>query len=509
MKINSLLVSDGYKQSHLHQYPKGTTLVYSNWTPRNDKHAHTKDGVVVFGIQAVLMQLKEHFDRNFFNLPKSDVVASFKQGYYEYFGEEPDVTHLVALHDLGYLPITVKSLPEGSICPIGVPMLTIYNSHSKFFWVTNFLETILSTDLWLGMTSATIAKGYKDSLLKWSELTCIDKGHIPFQAHDFSMRGMAGLWAASVSGAGHLLSFVGSDTIPAVYYLKKYYNADVKDGIIGCSIPATEHSVMSMGTKDDELGTFRRLITETYPNGLVSIVSDTWNLWKVLTDYVPALKTEILAREGKVVIRPDSGDPVDIICGTIDYTGQRGKSWEENSKWYNEKYGVYNPKLSDRKGVIELLWDTFGGTTNSKGFKVLDSHIGAIYGDAISLERQEQICARLAAKGFASSNIVFGIGSYTYQFNTRDTYGFAMKATYGEVDGVGREIFKDPITGDGTKKSLVGLLSVQVECGKYVAKDRQTWAEEETGELKTIFNNGHFLNLVTLKEIRERLSINE
>ena len=176
----------------------------------------------------------------------------------------------------------------------------------------------------------------------------------------------------------------------------------------------------------------------------MSIVSDTWDLWEVLTEYLPQLKDEIMARDGKVVIRPDSGDPVDIICGTRlgnDTTGSQSTSTES--------------------GVIELLWDTFGGTINEKGYKELDSHIGCIYGDAITHERAREIFERLEAKGFASTNIVFGVGSFTYQFNTRDTFGFAMKATYGEVNGVGREIFKDPITDNGEKKSAKGLLMVQ------------------------------------------------
>jgi nicotinamide phosphoribosyltransferase len=297
---------------------------------------------------------------------------------------------------------------------------------------------------------------------------------------------MSGLETAMASGAGHLLSFSGSDTIPAVFYLKDYYGADPSNELVGVSIPATEHSVMSMGTREDEIGTFKRLITETYPDGLISIVSDTWDLWKVLTEYIPALKDEILARDGKVVIRPDSGDPVDIICGI--------------NKWYG------NVGKPDRKGVIELLWETFGGTVNEKGYKVLDSHIGAIYGDSITIERANDICSRLEAKGFASSNIVFGIGSFTYQYNTRDTYGFAMKATYGEVNGVGREIFKDPITDDGTKKSAKGLLQVvEDEDGKYKMNDQVSWTEEITGCLETIYENGKFTKMVVFSEIKATL----
>ena len=245
--MNSLLLSDAYKQSHIRQYPENTSLVYSNWTPRSNKYAITTGGVVVFGIQAFLKKITKEFDDNFFRKPKEEVIKSYSETYLAYFGTEADTTHVEELHDLGYLPIRVKSLPEGSDCPIGVPMMTIYNTIPKFFWITNFLETIMSTELWQPMTSATIAREYKRLLMKWSKKTCDNDEHVPFQAHDFSMRGMAGLDAAMASGAAHLLSFVGSDTIPAVEYLRLYYNAKPNEEMVGVSIPATEHSVMSMG----------------------------------------------------------------------------------------------------------------------------------------------------------------------------------------------------------------------------------------------------------------------
>lgn len=333
-------------------------------------------------------------------------------------------------------------------------------------------------------TSATIAKQYRKVLDRFANETSSMPEFVDWQGHDFSMRGMAGIEASLISASGHLLSFNGTDTIPAIDLLEQYYNADSDKELIGGSVSATEHSVMCMGTIEDEIGTFKRLICEVYPKGIVSIVSDTWDLWKVLTDYMPKLKSEILKREGKVVIRPDSGDPVDIICGN-----PKGKTEQE------------------RKGVIELLWDTFGGQTNAKGFKELDPHIGAIYGDSITVSRAIQICERLKAKGFASTNVVLGIGSYTYQYNTRDTFGFAMKATYGEVDGVGREIFKDPITDDGTKKSAKGLMKIEHTSGTYKLIDQATWEQERQGALKEIFRDGKLLIDHTLAEIRERMKL--
>ena len=251
-------------------------------------------------------------------------------------------------------------------------------------------------------------------------------------------------------------------------------------------VAATEHSVMCSGSKDDELGTFKRLITEVYPEGIVSIVSDTWDLWKVCSEYLPALKEIILSRNGKVVIRPDSGDPVDIICGNPN-----GKN------------------IYEQKGVVELLWDVFGGIVNDKGYKVLDQHIGAIYGDSITRERATQICERLKQKGFASQ-VVFGIGSYTYQYNTRDTFGIAMKATYVEVNGEGREIFKKPITDDGTKISATGLLCVIKENGEYKLLDKVTWEQEksEENQLKTVFKDGKLIKEYSMAEVRENAKNN-
>ena len=250
-------------------------------------------------------------------------------------------------------------------------------------------------------------------------------------------------------------------------------------------------------------------LLETYPTGILSMVSDTFNLWDICTKYLPKYKEEILARDGKVVIRPDSGDPVDIICGANviktnihtdnDVVAYLGGVAEVNP---TDEY-LNKPEV---KGVIELLWDVFGGTINEQGYKVLDSHIGAIYGDSITLDRAEQIFKRLESKGFASTNIVLGVGSFTYQFNTRDTFGFAMKATYVEVEGNGREIFKDPITDDGIKKSAKGLLHVTKSINDgYMLVDKVTWDNERNGELQTIYINGQFENQTTLTEIRERL----
>ena len=500
--MNPLLLTDGYKTGHHLQYPEGTTLVYSNFTPRSNKYAPKGcDRLVSFGQQYIMKFLHETFQRDFFDRPKDEVCGEMKRELSMYLNTDYDVSHFEALHDLGCLPIHVKSIPEGTLVPIKVPVLTVYNTHPDFYWVTNYLETIISNLLWKPMTSATIAFQYRKVLTQWAEKTNpVAKEFVLWQGHDFSMRGMDSVDAVISSGMGHLTSFFGSDSLPAIYGARKYYG---EEGFISGSVNATEHSVMCAGTKDDEIGTFRRLLTETYPSGILSVVSDTWDLWKVCTEHVATLKEEILSRDGKLVIRPDSGDPADILCG------------------YNTDGGFYSEIETAEpsyKGVIELLWDVFGGTINEQGYKVLDPHIGAIYGDSITIDRANEICKRLEAKGFASTNVVLGVGSFTYQYNTRDTFGFAMKATYVEVKHKaksgspaysieGREIFKDPITDDGTKKSATGLLCVEdLPDGSIGLYDKVSWATESTGILQTIYNNGEFSNEITLSEIRETLA---
>ena len=486
--MNPLFLTDGYKTGHHQQYPKGTTLVYSNFTPRSNKYAPKGcDQLVSFGQQMVVKQIHEAFEKDFFSRPKDEVCGEMKRELSMYLNTDYDVSHFEALHDLGYLPIIVKTIEEGSLVPMRVPVLTIYNTHPDFYWITNYLETIISNLLWKPMTSATIAHAYRKVLTGWQEKTDAERSwFIDWQGHDFSMRGLDSIDATISSGLGHLTSFSGSDSLPAIFGARKFYN---EEGFVAGSVNATEHSVMCAGSKEDEVGTFRNLM-ETYPTGILSIVSDTWDLWKVCTEHIVTLKEEILARDGKVVIRPDSGDPVEIICG---------KKWDDEQNPYDEHVDAIE------KGVVELLWDVFGGEINEQGYKVLDSHIGAIYGDSITIERANEICKRLEAKGFASTNIVLGVGSFTYQFNTRDTFGFAMKATYVEVNGEGREIFKDPITDDGIKKSAKGLLRVAGDETCMLLEDQCTWEDEVTGKLQTIYKDGEFYNQTTLTEIRERL----
>ena len=479
--VLSVLLKDFYKSGHIFQYPEGTQKVYSNFTARGSRNPRYK-GTVSFGYQYFVQEhLMRQFKFNFFDLSKELAVRKYKRRMDNALGPNAiSTTHIEALHDLGYLPIELKALPEGTVCPLRVPMVTITNTLPEFFWLPNFLETLLSSVLWFPITSATTAFEYRKVLNHFAQQTSDMPDFVQWQGHDFSMRGHTSPESAITSGAAHLLSFTGTDTIPAIDFLEEYYGADSDKELIGGSVPATEHSVMCIGGKETEYDTFKRLITQVYPAGIVSIVSDTWDYWKILGVTIPALKSEILAREGKVVIRPDSGHPLMIICGNP----------------------AVDPESIEGKGTVQHLWDLFGGTVNSKGYKQLDPHIGVIYGDSITLDLCQAICAKLEAQGFASTNIVFGIGSYTYQYVTRDTFGFAVKATYGVVNGHPIDIYKDPVTDDGLKKSAKGLLKVNAD---FTLSEQVTTAEEGTGLLQTIFKDGVMYNETTLAEIRARL----
>jgi len=534
---------DSYKLGHAPMYPKGTTKVYSNFTPRSSAHfgvprEYKDNRIVWFGLRAFLEELKYFWDETFFKHPVETVVAEFVQFVAPFVGPNGfDESHIRALHALGYLPLGIKALPEGSKVNIGVPVLTITNTVPHAFWLPNYLETWMSCELWKSSTSATTSSIYRKVLEKYAALTGGSTEFITWQGHDFSVRGMSGIVDAAKSGAGHLLSFSGTDNCPAVKLVNDVYRG--KETFVGGSVPATEHSVMCAGGKDTELETFRRLVTE-FPSGVISIVSDTWDFWNVVggpTSLSAQLKGVINARTpdqfglAKVVFRPDSGDPVKIMCGykywDIDTYGPPNEfemadhgyeAIKMGDRYYVADFSYFPDGSPDAvrfgkeltvyeiKGAVECLWDTFGGTTNAMGYRTLSPRVGLIYGDSITVQREEAILKQLMAKKFASDNAVFGIGSFTFQYVTRDTFGWAMKATYVEIDGVGVEIFKDPKTDAGTKKSAKGLLQVELVGNVYKLNDCVAPEEEATGEMVPVFLDGEILPGESYAEIRARLA---
>jgi nicotinamide phosphoribosyltransferase len=577
-KFNPLFLADGYKIGHKKMLAPGTTKLYGTFIPRSIKRAPkgiTK--IISFGQQLVWKWIHDEFEKNFFftedkeNLKKEAIslgythilsqkafletsysslkykALQFAKDMCGYLLLEYDGKHFEELWDLGYLPIKVKALPEGIETNPNIPHMTFINTVNGFAWLTLFLETIVSNMAWKPSTAATIAKLYRRQAEEWVKKT--DPNNmwlVDYMCHDFSARGLSGWFDMVLVGLGHATSFRGSDTLMVIPSSRYYYNESENEVVIN-SVNASEHSVSCTRIfyYEEKLkkGELNNKITEYYsfdlpadgdvenpdylaisewlmlgdwlkefPTGILSYVCDTFNTWKSVTHIIPRLKNEILNRNGKLVVRPDSGNPVDIICGTTTVS----------NKWVE---GILPQSDCEKKGVIELLWDIFGGTVNEQGFKVLDPHIGAIYGDSITPEKQHMIYERLADKKFAATNIVLGIGSFTYQYNTRDTFSWAAKGAWFQVEeeflatpesvewGVRTKsynIYKDPITDSGTKKSLKGLLKVYYDdtVGTHksiILKEECTEEEESQGLLQVIYEDGNFFNQTTLTEIRDNL----
>tara|TARA_R110000782_G_scaffold75562_7_gene150775 strand:+ start:12078 stop:13835 length:1758 start_codon:yes stop_codon:yes gene_type:complete len=580
----ALAQTDFYKTFHKDGYHPDIKKVYSNYTSRNGRLSNVSggDSVVFVGLQYFIKDvLIDEWNNTFFNLPKEQAIHNFKRIVDNSLMIDYDMSHFEALHDLGYLPLSIKALPEGVSVPYGVPPVTFVNTVDGFQWLSNYIETVFSTENWPIQTSATTAKAYLKNTIASFDRAGLDHDLIPFMVHDFSFRGCFGRHAAAMSGFGHLTSFAGTDTIPAILFAEKYYNANVEKELVGASVLATEHStatsyIMAMVedlgiTKLEAEVMYVEYLFTKAPTGILSHVSDSFDFWAFVSEGLPKLKEAIMSREGKFVVRPDSGDIIEVLCGKdflvldnkyyldaleeeqedkltlwksfvaeeMDETFQENLVAEEphhsecsvwkfedkvytvtyepdlnrhdKTYYYVDNYGstvsnctfVEREVTTEDKGLVECLWDVFGGTLSPTGMKVLDEHIGAIYGDSVTLQRQEEIIKRLEAKGFAAL-VVLGVGSYSYQYVTRDTHASAVKGTWVEKDGKGIDVCKDPAT-DSSKKSAKGLLRVELEDNKYVLYDQQSRVQEQQGELSTVFLNGVLTRETSLAEIRQRI----
>lgn len=554
MEIFAPFAADWYKPGHKPMYNQNTKLIFSNLTPRNDKNfAHYADknarGVIVLGLRRMVMDSMVGIWKKFFKMKREAAVKKFARMSKNALGAAaPSAECWGELHDLGYLPVEIRALPEGILSPIGIPVYTIHNTVEKFFWVTNYIETLMSTESWKTITNATAAFQYKRVAMSYALATCDNVDHVNFQCHDFSLRGLSTVEDGYKSGIAHLASFTGTDNILAIEAVHEYYGID-DDQFVAGSIPASEHSVattnISRIVKDLEehfphlagdvdglryLAEKEFLLTfirDIVPEGFCSYVADSYDYWAVLTRILPELKEEIMSRNGRLVVRPDSGDPVHVVAGYrhsgIVYKDQYSVSYDHESRVARSEvvniagtfykyspaqmraatpYGVtdgyvYLNKVvteSEVKGSIQCLWEIFGGEVNNKGYKVLDSHIGMIYGDSITVEREIEILKRLKEKGFASSNIVFGVGSFTYQFNTRDTFGMAVKATGCFIDDYEIMVSKEPKTDPG-KRSAKGFIKVVRKNGILRQVDNISFEEinDEDNLLQPIFRNGNVL----------------
>ena len=485
-QTNPMLLIDFYKAVHAEMLPKGITKSVSYFTPRMSRVKRWNE-VAMFGLQGFIKEyLVDYFDHNFFNL-KDGAVASYKRIMDASLGEGTyGLQKIEDLYDLGYLPIEIKALPEGTLVPMHVPMFSIENTHKDFAWLPQALESLISAEMWHPMIAATVGHTYRQIVNKFYEMTCDDDIVKAKALGAFDFRGEECLQSAVKTGAGWCLSFLNTATVPTIPYLERNYNCDCTKEPVAFGSPSTEHAVMcsNYAIDGDEETLIKRLLTEIYPNTSFSAVLDSYDYWNVVENILPKLKNEIMNHNGCLLVRGDSGDCVDVVTRTVF-----------------------------------KLWEEFGGTTNSKGYKVLDSHVKAIYGDSITVQRCEQIYDILEKNGFAASNVALGVGSFSFQCIeedgvlkpfTRDTFSSCIKATYCEIDGKPYPIFKNPKDG-GFKKSQRGLCHVyQGSDGKLTFKDGYTSENLPMNNLlETVFRNGKLVKEQSLQEIRRVLNEGE
>lgn len=511
---NLLLMTDVYKLGHMRQYKPGTTKVYSYLCARSNKKYND---ALFFGLQPYLKILETP-------ITQAD-GEEFLSYYTQILGAQPpqDITDKInALVKLGYLPLEIKAVPEGTIIDNKNVLATVTNTLPEFYWVVGFFESLL-LKVWAPTTVATKSLQFKRIAKKYTDETSDADFLMPFLVHDFGYRGVSSEETAELCGAAHLVNFCGTDTVPAVKFLKEVYHGE---GLIGASVPATEHSIhCSFGpTLENEIEYVTRQM-ELNPTGLMSVVSDAYDYWRMLTQTLPAVKDKILARDGKYVVRPDSGDPLKILCGTaqklnsleeadilVQKHGYNNPIFEINNNYYEVTRDFELVEIQptpEQKGTFRILDELFGSTVNSKGYKELNPKIGVIYGDGMYLERYENILKTMKDMGYANTNLVVGIGGLLLQQHNRDDLGFAFKATYAEINGQATELYKDPITDPGKKshKGLMRLRKIEANGTYYITEDQVTVEQERTGCLETVFLNGKVVKEYTLAEIRERAKL--
>lgn len=486
-KTNPMLLIDFYKAVHAEMLPENITKSVSYFTPRMSR-VKRWDKVVMFGLQGFIKTyLIDYFNEEFFDKPFEEIIYEYKRIMDASLGKDAyKIDKIESLHKLGYLPIEIVALPEGTIVPMHVPMFGITNTHKDFAWLPQSLESLISAEMWHPMLAATVGMTYRGIVNHYYDLTCEDNIPRSKALGAFDFRGEECLESAVKAGAGWCLSFLNTATVPTIPYLEKNYFCDCTKESVAYGSPSTEHSVMcsNYAVDGDEITLLRRLLTEIYPNTSFSAVLDSYDYWNIIDNILPQLKTEIMNHNGCMLMRGDSGDCVEVVTKTVF-----------------------------------KLWEEFGGTVNSKGYKVLDPHVKAIYGDSITVQRCEEIYKILMENGFACSNVALGVGSFSFQCIeeddelkpfTRDTFSSCIKATYCEIDGKPTPIFKNPKDG-GFKKSQKGCCRVYTRCdGSIYYEDELTWKQatdyEKRGNmLIPVFKDGELLKGQSLKEVRDRL----
>lgn len=456
-KKNLILATDAYKHTHWKQYPLHTERVYSYLESRGGRF----DETLFFGLQ---YYLREYLAGVVVEPWMVDEAEAFCRKLFgaDYFNRAGWDT-IVREHN-GRLPLRIKAVPEGSVVPVRNVLATVENTDERVPFLTNFIETLLMK-VWYPTTVATLSWQIKQRLGQYATLTGAEWN--PFFLNDFGFRGVSSTESAGIGGMAHLVNFLGTDTLAGIEYASRYYDSDV----CGFSVMAAEHSTVTAWGRDHELDAYRHFIDQ-FPSGLMSVVADSFDIYHAVDQlFGVELKDKILARDGKFVVRPDSGDP---------------------------------PTMS--VAVLQRLWQRFGGTVNAQGYKVLHPKIGVIYGDGIDYDSIGDILAAVSGAGFSVDNIVFGMGGALLQKLDRDTHKFAFKASAVKVAGAWRDVYKDPITDPGKSSKRGRLKLVHDPWGSY-----ETVAEDDLrpDELVTVFENGEILRDYSFDEVRVRSEAGE
>jgi len=464
---NILTLTDSYKTSHWKQYPKGTSKVYSYLESRGGKF----DNTMFYGLQYFIKQYLSG------QVVTEEKIQRAKKFWDAHLGpnhfNEAGWRHILDKHN-GHLPVRIKAVPEGTVVKTGNVLVTVENTDPEVPWLTNFLESIL-LQVWYPTTVGTLSREVKKNLISYLKKTTSYNeeeinGVVAFMLHDFGFRGVSSVESSGLGGSSHIINFMGTDTVSAILFAQEFYNTE---NPLAFSIPASEHSTMTSWGEPFEVKAMENML-DSYPTGLVACVSDSFDIIRACRDYWgTALRDKILSRDGRLVIRPDSGDPVQTL-----------------------------------KQIFHILWDKFGGTTNDKGFKVLDPHVRVIQGDGVNFESISDICNMMIEEGFSIENIAFGMGGALLQKVDRDTQKFAFKCSSITINGEEAEVRKNPIEinekGERVqsfKKSKAGRL--KLVNGQTVEHSH----DEESDELVEVFLNGKVMKEWTFEEVRERAQV--
>lgn len=459
--MNLILDTDSYKASHHLQYPPGTEAMYSYLESRGGVYP----GTIFFGLQYLM---KEYLEGSVVTRADVDEAKTFFEAHGEPFPYKGWM-HIVNHHN-GKLPILIKAVPEGMYVPTSNILMSVESTDPKCFWLVSWLETMF-VRMWYPITVATQSHFIKRTIQSYLRATSdTPDAELPFKLHDFGSRGVSSRETAGVGGMAHLVNFLGSDTVEGVRFANKYYN----NQMAGFSIPAAEHSTITAWGQDSECRAYRNMLTKfAKPGKFVAVVSDSYDIWNAISEFwCGTLLEKVKASGATVVIRPDSGDPVEIVLKCLEQLEQR-----------------------------------VGMTRNDFGYKVLPSYFRLIQGDGVDAASIEEILEAMLKAGYSASNIAFGCGGALLQKLNRDTQKFAFKCSEITVGGHRRDVFKMPVTDTGktSKRGKLGLFGDDYDPTKCtLSTERLTYINMYSDILKPVFENGQILVNHTLAEVRER-----